>query len=119
MDIYRVGVIADTHVPEALPALPGEIAGLFLVGRISRANIACIPGCRCHHLRAFSSTIRGVVPECFAFQSRGSLSVDAGAGKSRIRSDFPAAELDLSAERAQTAASSSQRRSTDYRRWYN
>src|SRR6266699_1768185 len=29
MDIYRVGVIADTHVPEALPALPGEIAGLF------------------------------------------------------------------------------------------
>src|SRR5260370_34527141 len=29
MDIYRVGVIADTHVPEALSALPGEIAGLF------------------------------------------------------------------------------------------
>src|SRR5260370_33108169 len=29
MDIYRVGVIEDTHVPEALSALPGEIAGLF------------------------------------------------------------------------------------------
>lgn len=29
MDTYRVGVIADTHVPESLPALPGEIARLF------------------------------------------------------------------------------------------
>lgn len=29
MDTYRVGVIADTHVPESLPALPGAIAKLF------------------------------------------------------------------------------------------
>ena len=29
MNTYRVGVIADTHVPESLPALPGEIARLF------------------------------------------------------------------------------------------
>ena len=29
METYRVGVIADTHVPEFLPALPEGIAGLF------------------------------------------------------------------------------------------
>lgn len=29
MDTYRVGVIADTHVPELLSALPVEVAGLF------------------------------------------------------------------------------------------
>ncbi|HCF85527.1 MAG TPA: hypothetical protein DEV72_10015, partial [Ktedonobacter sp.] len=29
MNTYRVGVIADTHVPKSLPALPGEIAQRF------------------------------------------------------------------------------------------
>ena len=29
MDTYRVGVIADTHVPKSLPVLPEEISKLF------------------------------------------------------------------------------------------
>src|SRR2546421_4565701 len=29
METYRVGVIADTHVPEFLPVLPEGLAGLF------------------------------------------------------------------------------------------
>jgi|SRR5579859_6093648 len=29
MDTYRVGVIADTHIPESLPRLPKEISRIF------------------------------------------------------------------------------------------